>query len=76
MGYYPTFSCTTLSTSGWDGRTRPDLLGYCFRPPRAKNSQDASVFCSFCLGQPFGAEVYARGNPGFEPPKTDPCVNG
>ena len=27
-------------------------------------------------GQRFGAEVYAGGNPGFEPPKTDPCVNG
>src|SRR6516225_456656 len=27
-----------------------DFLGYCFRPRRAKNSQDASVFCSFLPG--------------------------
>lgn len=26
--------------------------------------------------QRFGGEVYAGGNPGFGPPKTDPCVNG
>lgn len=24
-----------------------DFLGYCFRPRRAKNSQNASAFCSF-----------------------------
>jgi RNA-directed DNA polymerase len=27
-----------------------DFLGYCFRTHRAKNSQDASVFCSFLPG--------------------------
>jgi hypothetical protein len=30
----------------------------------------------FAWGQRFGAEVYAGNDPGFEPPKTDPCVNG
>jgi len=38
-----------------------DFLGYCFRPRRAKNSRDASVFCSFLPGVSASARKSMRG---------------
>ncbi|MHC2627321.1 hypothetical protein ACVIW2_009408 [Bradyrhizobium huanghuaihaiense] len=69
--------CKDSRRKGSYSNVKFDFLGYCFRPRRAKNSQDASGVLQFSAwGQRFGAEVHAGGNPGFEPPKTNPCLNG
>ncbi|WP_461196081.1 group II intron maturase-specific domain-containing protein [Bradyrhizobium sp. UFLA06-06] len=42
--------CRDSRRKGSYANVKFDFLGYCFRPRRAKNSQDASVFCSFLPG--------------------------
>ena len=42
--------CKDSRRKGSYSNVKFDFLGYCFRPRRAKNSQDASVFCSFLPG--------------------------
>jgi group II intron reverse transcriptase/maturase len=42
--------CKDSRRQGSHTNVKFDFLGYCFRPRRAKNSQDASVFCSFLPG--------------------------
>jgi hypothetical protein len=43
---------------------------------RVRISSVTVVLQFLAWGQRFSAEVHAGGNPGFEPPKMNPCVNG
>ena len=42
--------CKDSRRKGSYSNVKFDFLGYCFRPRRAKNTQDGSVFCSFLPG--------------------------
>src|SRR6201987_5097388 len=42
--------CKDSRRQGSYSNVKFDFLGYCFRPRRAKNSQDTSVLCSFLPG--------------------------